>query len=302
MHTAGLSAARWRAAILAMAVAVATWAAWSAAAKAEGPGNGTASIASLGDSYISGEAGRWAGNTNEEQSGSTRSARRRTTTTKGTPPSRSPAATARCRRRSTSAAASTASTSRARARTYRDVHRRRGDFKPGSTSTARAANRGQALMLEQYARRTTSRWSWSRSARNNFNFASSCRLRRGLAASPSWWQNYCDDDSNVTAVLHASNVADADGRDQGRDPERRQAMVEAGYTDELYAIVVQDYSSPIPTGSGFRYPEEGGNAGSIGGCGIWNTDANWANGKRVADDRQLGEQRRRAKRATRTSS
>ena len=39
-----------------------------AAAATSGPGVGTPYVASLGDSYISGEAGRWAGNTNESSS------------------------------------------------------------------------------------------------------------------------------------------------------------------------------------------------------------------------------------------
>src|SRR5258706_13872214 len=33
-------------------------------ARADGPGSGTPWVATVGDSYISGEAGRWAGNTN----------------------------------------------------------------------------------------------------------------------------------------------------------------------------------------------------------------------------------------------
>ncbi len=37
-------------------------------ALADGPGAGTPTIVSLGDSYISGEAGRWAGNTNQSSS------------------------------------------------------------------------------------------------------------------------------------------------------------------------------------------------------------------------------------------
>jgi hypothetical protein len=37
-------------------------------ARADGPGEGTPWIVTLGDSYISGEAGRWAGNTNESSS------------------------------------------------------------------------------------------------------------------------------------------------------------------------------------------------------------------------------------------
>ncbi|HEX7609896.1 MAG TPA: hypothetical protein VF380_04405, partial [Solirubrobacteraceae bacterium] len=38
------------------------------AARADGPGQGAPWTASLGDSYISGEAGRWAGNTNMSSS------------------------------------------------------------------------------------------------------------------------------------------------------------------------------------------------------------------------------------------
>ena len=37
-------------------------------ARADGPGSGPAWTTSLGDSYISGEAGRWAGNTDESSS------------------------------------------------------------------------------------------------------------------------------------------------------------------------------------------------------------------------------------------
>ncbi len=37
-------------------------------AHAEGPGSGTPTTVSLGDSFISGEAGRWAGNTDESSS------------------------------------------------------------------------------------------------------------------------------------------------------------------------------------------------------------------------------------------
>ena len=40
----------------------------SPAARAEGPGAGAAWTVSLGDSYISGQAGRWAGNTNGSSS------------------------------------------------------------------------------------------------------------------------------------------------------------------------------------------------------------------------------------------
>ena len=64
-----------RAVSLAVAIAVALAGALAlsalanpAPASAEGPGEGTPTVVSLGDSYISGEAGRWAGNTNESSS------------------------------------------------------------------------------------------------------------------------------------------------------------------------------------------------------------------------------------------
>jgi hypothetical protein len=54
-------------------------------------------------------------------------------------------------------------------------------------------------------------------------------------------------------------------------------MTNAGYTSSQYTIVVQDYPSPIPNGSGFRYSQSGYTRQSTGGCGFWNNDANYAN-------------------------
>ena len=54
-------------------------------------------------------------------------------------------------------------------------------------------------------------------------------------------------------------------------------MANAGYSDSMYAITVQDYESPIPNGSGFRYSQSGYTRQSTGGCGFWNADADYAN-------------------------
>lgn len=278
MHTAGLSAARWRAAILAMALAVATWAAWGAAAKADGPGNGTASVASLGDSYISGEAGRWAGNTNEEESwidalGSTAYYDNESHTAEKI---------AGCHRslsaeiyigggvNSVNLACSGAKTS-----TFTGGE---GEFKPGIDFYNSGGNKGQALMLEEYARTHNVKMVALSIGGNNFNFASIVQTCiEDWLTSPSWWQNHCDDDSEVTANFTRENVATQTAAIKGAVQNIHRAMVEAGYSTEMYAIVVQDYESPIPNGSGFRYPEEGWERQEIGGCGFWNADANWAN-------------------------
>ena len=57
----------------------------------------------------------------------------------------------------------------------------------------------------------------------------------------------------------------------------RQAMANAGYAGSAYTILVQTYWDPIPRGAQFRYPQTGWTRQSIGGCGVWNADADWAN-------------------------
>src|SRR5437870_12726721 len=59
-----LARARMRAAVLAVLVVAGVVAV--PAAHADGPGVGTPNVVTVGDSYISGEAGRWAGNASSE--------------------------------------------------------------------------------------------------------------------------------------------------------------------------------------------------------------------------------------------
>ncbi len=54
-------------------------------------------------------------------------------------------------------------------------------------------------------------------------------------------------------------------------------MRNAGYADSQWTLLVQNYPSPIPRGSGIRYSESGYSRQSTGGCGFWNKDADWAN-------------------------
>ena len=58
-------------------------------------------------------------------------------------------------------------------------------------------------------------------------------------------------------------------------------MLNDGYVDSSYKIIVQTYSSPIPKGAGFRYSQSGYTRQSTGGCGFWNNDADWANNTAV---------------------
>ena len=45
----------------------------------------------------------------------------------------------------------------------------------------------------------------------------------------------------------------------------------------MYTIMVSTYWNPIPRSAQIRYPETGYTRQTIGGCGVWNSDADWAN-------------------------
>jgi lysophospholipase L1-like esterase len=56
----------------------------------------------------------------------------------------------------------------------------------------------------------------------------------------------------------------------------RAAMAGDGYRVADYRLVVMGYASPFPKGRWIRYPEDGWSRLSEGGCPLWNADADWA--------------------------
>jgi hypothetical protein len=272
---AGLAAAL----LLASALATVVLAlAFTASARADGPGVGTPWVATLGDSYISGEAGRWAGNTNTSASnidagGSAAYFDNATRTGEQI---------VRCHR-STAAEAHIGggvnsvnlACSGARTATFTDSS---GNFKPGLDFYSSGGNEGQALRLQRFAAANNVKLVAVSIGGNDFNFASIIQTcLSDWLLSPSWWPDYCNDDSSVTANFTAANVRAVTTAIANAILNVRTAMRNAGYADASYRILVQDYESPIPNGSGFRYSESGYTRQDVGGCGFWNADANWAN-------------------------
>ena len=257
-----------------MACAAAIWCGVGATAHADGPGVGTPSIAALGDSAISGEAGRWAGNTNGSSSRVDALGSRAYWDTptgeaiRGCHRSKSaevyigiPAVNLACSgaRTATNAGGS--------------------DFKPGIDFYSDASGRkGQAQMLQEYATTHNVRAVVLLIGANNYGFADIVQACiADWLTSPSWWKNYCSDDSGITSRFTASRIATETANVKGAILNVRQAMTNAGYADSMYRILVQTYSSPIPRGAGFRYPQTGFTRQTIGGCGVWNRDADWSN-------------------------
>ena len=163
---------------------------------------------------------------------STRSARPRTTTPAA--PRRSTAAIARRRRRSASAAAvASANLACSGARTYTQPFSSGNDFKPGLDFYDDGAGHiGQARALQQYAATHNVKMVVALIGANDYGFADivqQCVL--DWLTSPSWWKNYCHDDSSMTSKFTAANVAAITTRVANAFLNLRTAMRNAGYAD-----------------------------------------------------------------------
>jgi hypothetical protein len=263
------------AAVMALSVA-------PAFASADGPGIGAPAVVSVGDSAISGEAGRWAGNTNNSSSlvdalGST--AYWDTSTGEAIPG---------CHRSKASeigigGGVVSKNLACSGARTYTQAYSSGSDFKPGLDFYDDGAGHiGQAKALQQYATTHNVKMVVALIGANNYGFADIAQTCvEDWLLSPSWWPNYCYDDSSVSSRFTASNQATITSQDAGAFQNLRTAMQNAGYADTQWKLLVQTYASPIPPGALFRYSQSGYTRQSTGGCGIWNRDADWANNTAV---------------------
>ncbi|GAA1155312.1 hypothetical protein [Nocardioides aquiterrae] len=247
------------------------------AAHADGPGAGSPWVVTLGDSYISGEAGRWAGSSNASSS----RADALGPTAYYDNASGTGEQIERCHRSRSAEAyvggglsglnlACSGATTATSNGSY---------FKPGlDFYDDGAGHRGQAAMLRSFAGTHNVRMVVVSIGGNDFNFADivqSCVV--DFLYSPTWAKDYCRDDSSVTSNFTSANVAAVRARIAGAFRNVQTAMRNAGYSDAQWTLLVQTYPSPIPRGSGFRYAESGYTRQSTGGCGFWNGDADWAN-------------------------
>ena len=248
-------------------------------ARADGPGSGTPWIVSVGDSYISGEAGRWAGSSNTSSSYADALG--------GTAYFDNASGTAeqinRCHRSRSAevyvgggVSGLDLACSGAKTSSFTDSN---GYFKPGlDFADDGAGHLGQAKLLQQFATTHNVRMVAVSIGGNDFGFGSIVQqCVQDFLASPSWFPDYCKDDSSVTAHFTTANVAAVKSRIATAYANVRQAMRNAGYADTAWTMLVQNYPSPLPDGAGIRYSQSGYTRQNTGGCGFWNADADWAN-------------------------
>jgi hypothetical protein len=250
------------------------------AAHADGPGVGTPTVVAVGDSYISGEAGRWAGNASSESYvdalGST--AYYDNSTNSGETISG-------CHRSKSNESAIGGGVvgkdlACSGATTATQPYSSGSDFKPGlDFYDDGAGHQGQAKMLQSYAATHNVKLVAISIGGNDYHFADIVQdCVEDFLLSPSWWPDYCKDDSIVTSNVSSSAVSANTTKIKDAILHINTAMANAGYSSSQFTIVVQDYPSPIPNGSGFRYSQSGYTRQSTGGCGFWNADADYANG------------------------
>jgi hypothetical protein len=249
-----------------------------APALADGPGVGTPAVVTLGDSAISGEAGRWAGNTNGDPA---RTDALGPTAYWDTPTGESIPG---CHRSKSAQAfigggvdAYNLACSGARTATTGTAS---GEvFKPGIDFYSDAQGRkGQALALQQLAATHDVKAVVVMIGANDYGFAAIVeRCVTNFLTSPTWWKNFCSDDTDMTSRFTPTRIATETTNVRNALLRVRDAMANAGYGPTQYTILAQTYWSPLPRGSGIRYSESGYTRQSIGGCGVWNRDADWAN-------------------------
>jgi hypothetical protein len=249
------------------------------AARADGPGAGTPNVVAVGDSYVSGEAGRWAGNASSESYvdalGSTAYYDNSANTTETIPG---------CHRSKANESAIGGVVGKdlacSGAKSATTPYSSGSDFKPGlDFYDDGAGHQGQAKALQSYASTHNVRLVAISIGGNDYNFAGIVQdCVTDFLYSPSWFPDYCKDDSIVTSQMTSSNIAAKTTAIKNAILNVNQAMTNAGYSSSQFTLLVQDYPSPIPNGGGFRYSQSGYTRQSAGGCGFWNADADYANG------------------------
>jgi len=228
-------------------------------------------VVSLGDSYVSGEAGRWAGNQSltttdidalgkdayhDSASGEKIEACHRSESAQihiGVA-------------RSLNLACSGAKTS-----SHVDRH---GNWKPGIDFFNQGARQGQALMLQEFATTHDVRMVVLGIGFNDLNFEGI--VTKCLTQFMLRFTGACQDNPKVKEWLgdNARLQVQRDIADAIRNI--RKAMAAAGKSDDSWTLAVQVYPRIFPSSARFRYGQ-GLNRQLIGGCGFWNTDVDLTN-------------------------
>ncbi|MFE2555859.1 GDSL-type esterase/lipase family protein [Streptomyces sp. NPDC059352] len=241
----------------------------ASAAGTASSGTGPTAVVAMGDSYISGEAGRWQGNS-LTNSGS-RNGTDRAWTGSAYDPSRVYGTTAGgCHRsdtaevKSAGAIASSLINLACSGATTKNVIR---------ASQGGQTYKGEAPQADQLAAVAASHDVELIALSIGGNDLGFADIITTCATDYIVWYSYCHDDQQAEVDARIDGVM----ADVGRSvDEIRAVMAGAGYSSSDYRIVLQSYPSPIPRAADNRYGESGWARTNTGGCPFWNADSTWA--------------------------
>ena len=154
------------------------------------------------------------------------------------------------------------------------------NFKPGLDFYDNGAGQiGQAKALQQFAATHNVKMVVVSIGGNDFNFASivqSCVV--DFLTSPTWWKDYCKDDSSVVSQLHRRQRRRGAGPDRRRLPQRpdrdAQRRLHRHVRGRCWCRPTRRRSRAATASATPRAATRGSRTG---GCGFWNADADWAN-------------------------
>ena len=229
-------------------------------------------VVSLGDSIISGEAGRWAGN----QTFSTNNIDALGTAAYADGPQGE--SIERCHR-SKSAAIHIGSVqsmnfacSGAKTSTYVDSN---GHFKPGIDFFNEGDRIGQALMLEQFATDHMVKMVTLSIGANDFSYEAIVTQCVTDYMKPIVLGTFCQNNPTIAGYLSAPAIEKVRADTQQAILNISTAMQNAGYRPDQWTLGIQLYPQLIAPAAEMRYPESGYDRQLIGGCGIRDEDITW---------------------------
>ncbi len=266
--------------VIVVVLAGAAIAATTAANAGGSPGSPRTAIVSLGDSFISGEGGRWLGNGSEPfgtRSGTDRAA----TNCDGWAacdyePERIYGASERsgCHRSDVAPILSAPVPVEEKVNLACSGARLENVWPSATGGQSHFGQLPQVDALGDVAQRVEVRMVVLTAGANDVGFGglvAGCALdwARGSERHPALCR------SSAQASLDAALPAMERGLGRALTGVRG-AMASAGHRRSEYRLVVMGYASPLPPGRWIRYPEQGWSRLNLGGCPIWNADADWA--------------------------
>lgn len=237
-------------------------------------------IVSLGDSFISGEAGRWAGNSYVSSNSDVIDALGPTAYFDA--PNGKSELIPLCHRSKSAmvhigddgapknpVGSTNLACSGAETRTFTED----GAFKPGLDFVGDGTpQQGQAAMLRDLARQQNVQMVLVSIGGNDFGFAD---VIADCAEAFVEDGGYCSEDQSITKRISRREVEKITGRITTALQNVRAAMRQAGRRDGSWTLVVNLNPDTLPLGGGFRYPETEARFYD-GGCGVYDKDAQWA--------------------------